>query len=49
MPPMTMVFKAKNAALLDKFKASDKVRFAAEMSAAGAVTVTDIQPAKVGP
>ena len=49
MPPMTMVFKAKNAALLDKFKVGDKVRFAAEMSAAGALIVTDIQPAKLSP
>ncbi len=48
MPPMTMVFKAKKVALLDKFKVGDKVRFAAEMSAAGALMVTDIQPAKVG-
>jgi Cu/Ag efflux protein CusF len=49
MPPMTMVFRAGNAALLDKFKAGDKVRFAAEMSAAGALTVTDIRAAKVSP
>jgi Cu(I)/Ag(I) efflux system periplasmic protein CusF len=27
MPPMTMVFQVKDAALLDNFKAGDKVRF----------------------
>lgn len=30
MPPMTMVFQVKDAALLDKVKAGDKVKFAAE-------------------
>lgn len=30
MPPMTMVFTAKDKALLDKVKAGDKVRFQAE-------------------
>jgi Cu/Ag efflux protein CusF len=30
MPPMTMVFTAKDPALLDKVKAGDKVRFHAE-------------------
>jgi Cu(I)/Ag(I) efflux system periplasmic protein CusF len=44
MPPMTMVFKAKSAALLDKIKAGDKVRFRAEQNAAGALIVTDVQP-----
>ena len=46
MPPMTMVFQVKDAALLDKVKAGDNVRFAVEKNAAGAFVVTDIQPAK---
>lgn len=45
MPPMTMVFKAKNPALLDKVKPGDKVRFTAEQTTAGALIVTDVQPA----
>jgi Cu(I)/Ag(I) efflux system periplasmic protein CusF len=44
MPPMTMVFQVKDGAVLDKLKAGDKIRFAAEKSATGFV-VTDIQPA----
>jgi Cu(I)/Ag(I) efflux system periplasmic protein CusF len=45
MPPMTMVFKVKDAAMLDKVKAGDAVRFRAE-NVAGAYVVTDLQPAK---
>lgn len=45
MPPMTMVFKVKDPAMLDKVKAGDTVRFKAE-SVNGAYTVTDIQPAR---
>ena len=45
MPGMTMVFQVKDAALLDKVKAGDRVRFTAE-KAGGAIVVTDIQPAK---
>lgn len=45
MPAMTMVFQARNGALLDKLKVGDKIRFVAEQSASGLV-VTDIQPAK---
>jgi Cu(I)/Ag(I) efflux system periplasmic protein CusF len=45
MPPMTMVFQVQDATLLDKVKAGDKVRFAAEKSAGGAYVVTDIRPA----
>ena len=45
MPPMTMVFQAKDPALLAKVKAGDKIRFKAERVASGFV-VTDIQPAK---
>jgi Cu/Ag efflux protein CusF len=44
MPPMTMVFRAKTAALLDKVKVGDKVRFRAEQTAAGVLLVTEIQP-----
>lgn len=32
MPPMTMVFKAGDPAMLDKVKAGDKIRFLAERS-----------------
>jgi Cu(I)/Ag(I) efflux system periplasmic protein CusF len=45
MPPMTMVFQVKDAALLDKVKAGDKVRFKAE-KAGGAMVVTEIEAAK---
>ena len=45
MPGMTMVFQVKDAALLDKVKAGDKVRFRAE-KVGGAIVVTDIQTAK---
>jgi Cu(I)/Ag(I) efflux system periplasmic protein CusF len=45
MPPMTMVFQVKDAALLEKVKAGDKVRFKAE-KAGGAMVVTEIEPAK---
>jgi len=46
MPPMTMVFQVNDPALLDKVKAGDMVRFAAEKTAAGRIVVTDIQPAQ---
>lgn len=45
MPPMTMVFQVKDANVLDKLKAGDKVRFVAQKSDTGFV-VTDIQAAK---
>ena len=45
MPGMTMVFQVKDAALLEKAKAGDKIRFKAE-KAGGAIVVTDIQPVK---
>ena len=45
MPGMTMVFQVKDAAMLKKVKAGDKVRFTAE-KAGGAIVVTDIQPAR---
>ena len=46
MPPMTMVFQVKNAALLDKAKVGDKVRFLAEDNK-GAYTVTVLEIADV--
>lgn len=45
MPPMTMVFVAKDKALLDKVKAGDKIRFMVVREGARMV-VTDIQPAQ---
>ncbi|MBI3367801.1 MAG: copper-binding protein [Burkholderiales bacterium] len=45
MPPMTMVFQVKDASMLDRVKAGDKVRFAVEKSDSGFV-VTDIEAAK---
>ena len=44
MPPMTMVFQVKEGILLDKLKAGDKIRFAAEKSTTGFI-VTDVRPA----
>ena len=45
MPPMTMVFQVQDRAVLDRLKAGDKVRFAAEEKA-GAYVVTAIELAK---
>ncbi|MEO7392597.1 MAG: copper-binding protein [Ramlibacter sp.] len=45
MPPMTMVFQVNDAALLDKFKAGDKVRFRAAKEG-GSIVATEIQPAR---
>lgn len=45
MPPMTMVFQVKDAAMLDKLQPGDKVRFKAANDA-GKYTVTEIQPVK---
>lgn len=44
MPAMTMVFKVKDPAMLEKVKAGDKVRFVAE-EVGSALTVTAIEPA----
>ena len=45
MPAMTMVYRVKDAALLGKVKAGDKVKFEAE-KVGGAYTVTEIEPAR---
>ncbi|MBK5206849.1 MAG: copper-binding protein [Polaromonas sp.] len=45
MPPMTMVFKAKDPALLDKVKAGDKVRFTADQ-VGGTLRLVSIEPGK---
>jgi Cu/Ag efflux protein CusF len=45
MPPMTMVFQAKDPAMLDNLKAGDKVLFSAD-KINGAYTVMSIEPAK---
>lgn len=42
MPAMTMVFQVKDAALLDKVAAGDKVRFTAEQQQ-GAYVMTGVQ------
>lgn len=45
MPPMTMVFVAKDKSTLDKVKAGDKVRFMAAHEN-GQMIVTELQPIK---
>lgn len=45
MPAMTMVFVAKDAAMLGALRPGDKIRFTAE-SNKGTLTVTDIQTVK---
>ena len=45
MPGMTMVFRVKDAAMLDKVQVGSKVMFAAE-STGGAITVTALELAK---
>lgn len=45
MPPMTMVFRVKDPAMLDKVKTGDKIRFRAE-KVGGAYTVTSMESAK---
>jgi len=42
MPPMTMVFRAQDAAMLDQVRAGDKIRFRAE-NINGQFTVTRIE------
>ncbi len=45
MPAMTMVFQVADPAMLENFKAGDKVRFAADKSGGG-FTVTKIEAQK---
>ena len=45
MPPMTMVFQAKDPAMLEKVQKGDKVKFKAAMDGS-AMVVTEIQIAK---
>ena len=45
MPAMTMVFRVKDEALLDKVKPGDKVKFRAEGNS-GALTLIEIEVAK---
>ena len=45
MPPMTMVFQAKDPAMLEQVKPGDKVQFSAE-KLGGAYTVTRIEAVK---
>lgn len=45
MPPMTMVFTAKDPAMLDKVAVGDKVRFVV-IDEGGKMVVTELQPAK---
>ncbi len=40
MPAMTMVFQVKDAAMLDKVKAGDKIRFVVQKSDSGFVVTT---------
>ncbi|MCB1916578.1 MAG: copper-binding protein [Rhodocyclaceae bacterium] len=45
MPPMTMVFRVKDDAMLDGVKPGDKILFKAE-DIGGALTVTELAPAQ---
>lgn len=45
MPAMTMVFRVKDAAMLDQVKAGDSIRFKAD-KVEGAYTVTEYQAAR---
>ena len=45
MPPMTMVFRVKDPAMLDQLKEGDKIKFAAD-KIDGALTVTEVQASK---
>ncbi len=45
MPPMTMVFRAADAAMLEQVKAGDKIRFSAER-VGGVFTVTALEVAE---
>ncbi len=44
MPPMTMVFRVKDPAMLDQIKEGDKIKFNADRIN-GALTVTEVRVA----
>ncbi|MES2820849.1 MAG: copper-binding protein [Pseudomonadota bacterium] len=44
MPPMTMVFEVRQAAMLEGLKAGDSVRFAVQQEGSKLI-ITDLQPA----
>jgi Cu(I)/Ag(I) efflux system periplasmic protein CusF len=46
MPPMTMVFQVRDAAMLGTVKAGDKVKFKAVKSTGGALVVTELEIVK---
>jgi Cu/Ag efflux protein CusF len=46
MPAMTMVFKVKDAAMLDQVKPGDQIRFLAEEMADSGLTVTRLEAVK---
>jgi Cu/Ag efflux protein CusF len=45
MPPMTMVFRVKDGAMLDQVKVGDRIQFDVR-KIGGAYTVTKIEPAR---
>lgn len=45
MPPMTMVYRVKDPAMLEQVKPGDKIRFTAD-KVGGAFTVMSLEPAK---
>jgi Cu(I)/Ag(I) efflux system periplasmic protein CusF len=45
MPPMAMVFRVKDPAMLGQVKVGSKIRFTAE-KVGGALTVTELEPVK---
>ncbi|WP_428509845.1 copper-binding protein [Roseateles sp.] len=45
MPPMTMVFAVKEAAMLDRFKVSDRVRFKVQQSGS-TLLITELDAAR---
>ena len=45
MPPMTMVFRVKDPAMLDQAKVGDKINFEVDR-VGGAMTITKLEPAK---
>ena len=45
MPPMTMIFRVKDPAMLDRLKEGDEIRFVAD-KVDGAYTVMQFEPVK---